>query len=65
MRNRPAVDASADAQLAIDAVLDRFGVGALRLAASAGVRLVHLRGTEAYRVELAASHSVQSRTGGT
>src|SRR6202165_2526352 len=49
MRNRPAVDASAEAQLAIDAVLDRFGTGALRLAASAGVRLVHLRGTEAYR----------------
>src|SRR6202165_6353756 len=49
MRNRPAVDASAEAQLAIDAVLDRFGTGALRLAASAGVRLVHLRGTEPYR----------------
>jgi len=49
MRNRPAVDASADAQLAIDAVLDRFGAGALRVAASAGVRLIHPRGTEAYR----------------
>ena len=49
MRNRPAVDARADAHAAIDAVLDRFGPGALRLAANAGVKLVHLRGREAYR----------------
>lgn len=49
MRSRPIVDASAEAQPAIDAVLDRFGEGALRLAASAGVRLIHLRRSEAYR----------------
>ncbi|HEY0614700.1 MAG TPA: hypothetical protein VGC96_08665, partial [Candidatus Elarobacter sp.] len=49
MRTRPHVDASGDAAAAIDAVLDRFGSGALRLAAQANVRLVHLRGTEAYR----------------
>ncbi len=49
MRNRPAVDATSDARAAIDAVLDRFGSGALRIAADAGVRLIHLRGTEAYR----------------
>jgi hypothetical protein len=49
MRNRPAIDASPDATAAIDAVLDRFGSGALRVAASAGVRLVHLRGSERYR----------------
>src|SRR3982074_1818452 len=49
MRNRPAVDAHPEACAAIDGVLDRFGVGALRVAASAGVRLVHLRGREAYR----------------
>ncbi len=49
MRNRPAVDASPEAVAAIDAVLDRFGTGALRVAASAGVRFVHLRGNERYR----------------
>ncbi len=49
VRTRPAVDARPDAHAAIDAVLDRFGPGALRLAANAGVRLVHLRGHEAYR----------------
>jgi hypothetical protein len=49
MRNRPVVDASPEARLAIDSVLDRFGCGALRIAASAGVRITHLRGTEAYR----------------
>ena len=38
-----------DAAAAIDAVLDRFGRGALRLAATSGVKLIHLRGTEAYR----------------
>ncbi len=49
MRNRPAVEASPEARIVIDAVLDRFGAGALRLAASAGVRVVHLRATETYR----------------
>ncbi|HEX3465407.1 MAG TPA: hypothetical protein VHS78_15265 [Candidatus Elarobacter sp.] len=49
MRNRPAVDASPDARSAIDIVLDRFGTGALRAAATAGVRVVHLRAREAYR----------------
>jgi hypothetical protein len=49
MRNRPPVDASPDTVAAIDTVLDRFGRGALRLAANAGVRLVHLRRSEAYR----------------
>jgi hypothetical protein len=49
MRNRPAVDASSEARVAIDAVLDRFGTGALRLAATSGVRLVHLRRNERYR----------------
>jgi len=49
MRTRPAVDASPEARAAIDAVLDRFGSGALRLAASCGVKLIHLRGREAYR----------------
>ena len=49
MRNRPAVDAKADARSAIDTVIDRFGPGALRIAADAGVRLIHLRGNEAYR----------------
>jgi len=58
MRNRPSVDASPDAVSAIDAVLDRFGADALRVAASAGVRLVHLRGSEAYRDR---SRAVQAR----
>jgi hypothetical protein len=49
MRNRPAVDASSDARSAIDTVLDRFGRGALRAAAHAGVRVVHLRRSERYR----------------
>jgi hypothetical protein len=49
MRNRPAVDASSEARVAIDAVLDRFGKGALRLAATSGVRFVHLRRSERYR----------------
>src|SRR6202163_4717009 len=49
MRNRPTVDASSAALVAIEGVLDRFGPGALRVATSAGVRLVHLLGNEAYR----------------
>jgi hypothetical protein len=49
MRDRPAVDAASGAAAAIEAVLDRFGTGALRVAASAGVRIVHLRGSETYR----------------
>lgn len=49
MRTRPAVDAAPDAQRVIDAVLDRFGPAALRLATDAGVRIVHLREGEAYR----------------
>ncbi|MDB5026442.1 MAG: hypothetical protein JWO66_131 [Candidatus Eremiobacteraeota bacterium] len=49
MRNRPAVDARPEARAAIEAVLDRFGLGALRVAASAGVRIVHVRGNESYR----------------
>ena len=49
MRNRPPVDAAPEACAAIEAVLDRFGTGALRAGASAGVRIVHLRGGEAYR----------------
>jgi hypothetical protein len=49
VRDRPVVDASPEHSAAIDAVLDRFGIGALRVAASAGVRVVHLRGNEAYR----------------
>jgi hypothetical protein len=49
MRDRPAVDVSPEHSAAIDAVLDRFGTGARRVAASAGVRVVHLRGREAYR----------------
>jgi hypothetical protein len=49
MRDRPAVDARSDATAAIESVLDRFGRGALRVAASAGVRIVYLRAHEAYR----------------
>jgi hypothetical protein len=49
MRNRPAVEASPDARASIDAVLDRFGNGALRLAANVGVRVIHLRAAETYR----------------
>jgi hypothetical protein len=49
MSIRPAVDAAPDARTAIDAVLDRFGTGALRVAASAGTQLVHLRVAERYR----------------
>ncbi len=48
MRNRPAVDAPPPAAAAIDAVLDRFGPGALRLTAATGSRIVLLRPREAY-----------------
>ncbi|MBV8579917.1 MAG: hypothetical protein JOZ86_04725 [Candidatus Eremiobacteraeota bacterium] len=46
---RPAVDASPHARAAIDPVLDRFGPGALRVAARAGMRIVHLAPRESYR----------------
>jgi hypothetical protein len=49
MSERPEVDAVPGARAAIDAVLDRFGPGPLRVAAAAGTRLVHLRGTDRYR----------------
>src|SRR5579875_2882590 len=49
MESRPAVDAAPASAAAIDAVLDRFGLGALRLAASARVRVMHLRPGERYR----------------
>lgn len=48
MRTRPAVEANPPARLSIDAVLDAFGIGALRLAGSAGVRVAHLRPHELY-----------------
>ena len=46
---RPAVDAAPAEAAAIDAVLDRFGTGALRLAARAGTAIVHLRAAQTYR----------------
>jgi hypothetical protein len=46
---RPPVDALPEAAEAIDATLDRFGAGALRVAASAAIRIVLLRDGEAYR----------------
>ncbi len=49
MRNRPVVDALPPGAAAIELVLDRFGPGALRVAASAGTRIVLLRAGEAYR----------------
>lgn len=45
---RPVVDAAPAAIVAIDAVLDRFGAGALRVAATAGTRVVHLRPGERF-----------------
>jgi len=48
MSDRPAVSAAPHDAAAIDAVLDRFGMGALRLATAAGTKLIHLRGTERY-----------------
>ena len=49
MPNRPHLDAPADAALAIEATLDRFGAQALRLAAAAGTRIVLLSPGERYR----------------
>lgn len=49
MCTRPEVDAARDAAVAIDAVLDRFGAGALRVAAAGGTRLIHLCAAERYR----------------
>jgi hypothetical protein len=50
MRLRPLVDTPVpERAAAIDAVLDRFGAGALRVAANAGTRLVLLRAAERYR----------------
>ncbi len=49
MQHRPTVDAPPHSLAAIDAVLDRFGSGALRLTAQTGTRLVLLRPGEAYR----------------
>ena len=49
MRARPVVDAVPPAAIAIESVLDRFGAGALRVAASAGTRIIHLRPGQAYR----------------
>ncbi len=49
MQNRPTVDAPPETLAAIEAVLDRFGPGALRLTAGIGTRLVLLRPGEAYR----------------
>jgi hypothetical protein len=46
---RPAVDAEPDDAAEIDATLDRFGPGALRVAASAGTCLVLLHAHERYR----------------
>jgi hypothetical protein len=49
MRIRPLVDAPLpERTAAIDGVLDRFGAGALRVAASAGIRVVLLRPAERY-----------------
>jgi hypothetical protein len=49
MRLRPIVDALPPHAAAIDAVLDRFGAGALRVAAAIETRLIHLARSETYR----------------
>jgi len=49
MHIRPPVDAAPGATAAIDAVLDRFGSGALQLASRAGTRVVHLLPGQPYR----------------
>ncbi|MBV9439830.1 MAG: hypothetical protein JOZ24_07550 [Candidatus Eremiobacteraeota bacterium] len=48
MPQRPEVDAEPEARGAVDAVLDRFGAGALRVAAANGTRLVVLQPSESY-----------------
>ena len=48
MSDRPGVDASAPGRAAIDAILDRFGPGALRITAAIGTRLIVLRPSERY-----------------
>lgn len=45
---RPFVDADPEGRIAIDAALDRYGPGALRVAADAGVRIVLLRNNETF-----------------
>ena len=49
MSERPAIDAAPDAAAAIGATIERFGAGALRLAAVSGTRLVLLRPGQAFR----------------
>ena len=49
MHECPTIDATTPAGEAIAATLARFGAGALRVAAHAGIALVHLREREAYR----------------
>jgi hypothetical protein len=49
MSDRPSVSAAPHEAAAIDAVLDRFGIGALRLATAAGTKLIHLLSTDRYR----------------
>ncbi|GAC1573224.1 MAG: hypothetical protein NVS3B7_04350 [Candidatus Elarobacter sp.] len=49
MRVSPSVDAVPAIALAIDAVLDRFGAGALRVAANAEINIVHLGVGQRYR----------------
>jgi len=60
MHERPAVDAAPSARAAIDSVIDRFGGGSLRVAAAAGVRIVHLRQGERYRDRSRALRRVSS-----
>lgn len=61
MRSRPIVDAVPPHAAAIEAVLDRFGPGALRVTASAGTRIVLLRPSEAYRDRSRALRRLASR----
>jgi len=49
MSDRPTISAAPRDATAIDAVLDLFGPGALRLAAAAGTKVIHLRSTDRYR----------------
>ncbi len=64
MESRPAVDAAPHVRDAIDSVIDRFGGGALRVAAAAGVRFVHLRAGERYRDRSRALRRVASGVDG-